>query len=944
MSPFAPRSRRHTSTFRLVRAGSLPESVADATSQIDTFASSAASQSPVLVIARDGGAIVQYLVLTGKGDHQMVAEHLAKSMGATTDELPDDEELTLDGSGVHQLKIPMWRPSDPGRSTMAGQDPHLLSQYAARNLSEDGQWIAVAFRAPFKRERKKWGEFMRSAQNVETHHSLERDAVMASFFAGGGDASSNRAVLDAFAASMPGFDEFPKPARTGVFAAVRAALIVAAVGALVVAGVLVGADLLEGVLAGALAASGSAALIGVVHLVGLALVAVAAAASLLLVAWFVGTGVAAARAPIPVNQPRFRLRPTDDPKPVKGEDGKTKRDDSGKVKLSGGKRPLRRDVFKVSPAVFAGMVCPHLGNESGSSSTRSRTASPEVTSTRCGFALGVDGRGSRVHLPAVSTFEGCAIVGGPGTGKSQLQEAQFAYQLMERVHPSGMDHAPTDQNALVFFDTKGETWRALKAWADRFGVDARVIHVADDPWETLDANGLQAADPVRRQNSDVIDVLWARGNADRRARFVADMLKQSLDEGAVQGQSLETLTKVFTGAFATTPAMVEAARAAAVEQGVPFIPAGDAVTPVSIAWALLGDPDPKAGELIYAQLRGQAAADQGEGVSTDAVLGAQALASLYGESGPTPAGRRALLQAPRNKVSLLQGAPWFWDIADHTGEVGSHRPGSAQDVAERRAASGFSSVQGSNPFAGFTTVPDPDAEADSAAVDTTADEADAVDVPDGSDGSDAAIEGRRVLTWDDLLRNHEVVIVNTGIAPDSGTQMTQEATELVASLIFFSLVQSIKRVANGWRDQGRRITLMADELSMIAEDNATQMEWLRDKGRSYGVELSWATQRQHQLPPKVRDSFMGFGTLIAFTQDNEVVAESVASNLAADGSEWSKQDVVNLEAYSVIIRTRTGHRLAAFTAALTDFESEPDLFEARQLGTVLLPGEVERAA
>lgn len=921
-----------TSTFRLVRAGSLPENPADAATRVDEFTALAHTQSPILVVARDEGEIAQFLVLSGKGNHHGVADSLGHAVAAKAVVLPEDEQLALSGSAVQRLMVPVWR-YQTGRSTLAGQNPYEVAQRAAASLREDGQWLAVTFRAPSGRERAKWDLFMES-RDVQTHHSREHGAVMASFFAGGANAKSNRDVLVSLASAMPGFDEITNPSGVGFGSSLTRAIAAVAVGALIAAGVVMGVRAAAAPVWAATTSAGFPVNIGPFAML-LAIVPV-----LIGIGFALRPAMRALRmraAAIPVYAPPRRMR-TRDPE--------EKRLENGTVQRQKGERPLRRDVFKVSPVSFVGVLAPHVGSESGSSMTRERSAPSEVTQGRVGFVFGTDRRGNRVQLPAVSTYEGTAVVGQAGRGKSRLQTAQFAHQLQDRASPCGLPGFPGKDNTMIFFDTKGDTWPALQRWCEQFGVESTVIHVADDPWETLDEAGDHLTEPPRRQNSDVIDVLWSRGDADRRARYIADMMKQTLDEGSVQGQSLETLTKVFTGALALTPDMVAAARTAARADGVPFLPEGQPVTAVSLAWAFLGDPDVRAGELLFAQLAAAAQSDRARGLSSDAVLGEQALSSLYGP-GVTAAARRPLLQAPRNKVSLMQTAPHFWDIGEHDSEVGSFRPGSEASNAQRAetrtatsapmdlvpadATAGFTTV--SNPFANVATVDDPDLLQEVLEEDAP--------VPADEPGI-GEVPGRGVFSWDQLLTKHRVVIINSGVAPTSGTQMTEEGTELVTSIIFFSLVRAIQRVASGWRDEGRRISIMGDELSMVAAENAKTIEWLREKGRSYGVELSWGTQRPGQLPPKVLESLFGFGTLIAFAQDNPDVADTIARNLAGDGSQWSGHDVVNLPEFNVIVRTRSKQRLPAFTGKLTNFEEDREKFKDYQTGAAPLPGEKDR--
>lgn len=912
--------RRPYRTFRLLPAGSMPDGYSPAIQAgLDAFASSAGHLDPILVVTREGGAIAQFVVMRDDARLEQARKSLAEAMYARLEELDGDVELFLDPAGARQLVVPRFGQATM-RSVQAGAEPLVVTRLVASSLLVDGQWIAARFRTPRGFEIARWRQYRTSHARGETHQSEDHGAVMVSFTGGGADRSSVRGALDALASAMSGFDERTDTRAFSPSALILRGAVTAGVLAVMVALLAVVATMGVDALGDLMNEQATRTLarveqVGLRVLIGAGLVLVL---SVLTVFWMMARQVR--RSALPVAYPRVRHFGFKRPRRV--------RDGSGSVREVPGDRPLRRNVFKLSPASFASIVAPHVGTESGAMSTKARPAPRELT-VRCGTLIGLDHRGSRVHLPAASSFEGMAVVGGPGTGKTQLQGAQFASMLLDRISPSGIVGMPGTRNAIVFLDTKGDTWRLLDAWCERLGVERTVVHVADDPWLTRLGDGRLDPAALRRVSGPVIDILGSEGNADQRARFVADALKESLDDGAVQGQSLETLTKVFTGAFATTGEMVDEARQVALSQGVPFLPLGSPVTPVSIAWAYLGDPDPRTGELLYAQLSGAAQRDIAVGREySDAVLGAQALSSLYGE-GVTAARRANLTQASRNKVSMLQAAPHFWDLSDTSALVGLPRPGSDAWVVAReeelRRAREESPVRAAS-TSGFTSVDEPQV----------------VPVPEVEQGAVPSFGESapgRVLTWREILEGEKVVIVNSGVSPLSGTDMPENATQLVMSLALFSLRQAIRQVCVGWRDQGRRVTIMADELSMIAEDNVDTVEWLRDKGRGFGVELSFATQRQAQLPEKVRSSFMGFGTLIALGQDNVTIAREIAENLAGDGSPWEGQDVVNLERFHAIVRTRTSSRLPAFTVKLADFESRPELFADYQSGVVKLPGE-----
>ncbi|NYI68279.1 hypothetical protein [Spelaeicoccus albus] len=76
---------------------------------------------------------------------------------------------------------------------------------------------------------------------------------------------------------------------------------------------------------------------------------------------------------------------------------------------------------------------------------------------------------------------------------------------------------------------------------------------------------------------------------------------------------------------------------------------------------------------------------------------------------------------------------------------------------------------------------------------------------------------------------------------------------------------------------------------------------------------------------------MSFSTLIAFAQDSGAVAGEIAEDFSADGSEWSKADIVNLPRYSAAIRTNLNQqRQSAFTVHIEHFEADRRAFATRQ--------------
>jgi hypothetical protein len=177
------------------------------------------------------------------------------------------------------------------------------------------------------------------------------------------------------------------------------------------------------------------------------------------------------------------------------------------------------------------------------------------------------------------------------------------------------------------------------------------------------------------------------------------------------------------------------------------------------------------------------------------------------------------------------------------------------------------------------------------------------------------------VSWDDVLVNHWGIIVNVGSSV-AGAQVDNQLKDDMSGMLMYSLRDAINRKCTGWQAQGRSVSIFADELSEIAGQSSEVIEWLKDKGRDFGVVPVFATQRSGQLTPQVRESVLGFGTIFAYTQDVPAVMSQIVSDLTADGSEWTNADVANLPRYEAIVRTRINSvRQPPFTVKLTNFET-----------------------
>jgi hypothetical protein len=175
------------------------------------------------------------------------------------------------------------------------------------------------------------------------------------------------------------------------------------------------------------------------------------------------------------------------------------------------------------------------------------------------------------------------------------------------------------------------------------------------------------------------------------------------------------------------------------------------------------------------------------------------------------------------------------------------------------------------------------------------------------------------ITWDAILQNHMAVIMNTGIT-QSGDQEDDQLVSQVSAMMMYTLYEAIKRSCSGWYEEGRGVSIYADELKLLAGSSATVITWLRDQGRGYGVRPVFATQYPEQLSEEVRNSVMGFGTLLAFAQNNPKVVNTLVADLILSGDSWEGSDVANLPAFETIVRaTVNRQRQTPFTVKIRDF-------------------------
>ncbi|MGL5827756.1 MAG: hypothetical protein ACRCYU_23550 [Nocardioides sp.] len=558
-------------------------------------------ESSVLLVHRSESGLAGYLATSGTGgDSMRAATNLAHAVGAKAEAA--EWPAGLGSAALGRLIFESG--SVVAREAQVGVDPAEAARVLATSVPV-GCWVALVLRSPSKRERARHQRWLahRLSATVPTHHSMSPDAVLMSVVAGGPDRTSVRSVLEATRSAMPGFDVLTKVrfvSRAGAF--LRGLAWAAGWG--VPAGIWWWASILLG-------------LPDAVRWPGLVLPALALMLGVLRSVGVLGSvwrGLSAgARSGAFAPPLRRRARPR---KP------RTEVTTIGRERSArDGDYPLHKSAFQVGPQVAVGVVAPQAGAASGEAATRDR-AVPNGVRQQIGPLLG--GGVEPVYLSATDFGACVALVGKAGSGKSALLRSLFGWSCFERVRPSGWPGFPGARNALVAFESKGGGVTSYEQWAAAAGDRTLVIDVVDP-------------------TSWGIDIFAVPGVPSDRASFVANAMMYAFRDGAIQDKSFETLTQVFTAAFAITPEV------AALAEGVP----ADA-SPMLLAHLLLGGR----GDAIGSALANEVTAAAAHSGAPDLVLAAQALAPLYGAKTATSRGNDT--SAPRNKVGQLVALESWW--------------------------------------------------------------------------------------------------------------------------------------------------------------------------------------------------------------------------------------------------------------------------------------------
>lgn len=569
---------RPAGAWRLTRTSAIAE-LSDYTAQSESFA--AALKGPcALLVRREGDELVDYL-LTRQSD-EVAANALAVATGAAA--VPVDVPAPL--PGVRAVAV-VSGDGVVGRSTLAGVDPANASRVLDRVLS-DGEEVMVVLARMSPRQRRRWAEYARGMEGNTEHHSTKSHvplwATVITTAAGEERAADLRAqVVDA----LPGWDTATR-ADTGDRRGVVVALALCAAVAVVVS-LLVPSAWPASVSSVLRRLAGPFMLAGVVR-------------------YLVPSGAlraarACARGVVPV------------PSPVKHLLDRTE-------------WPAGRLVIPMSAPVVCSVVAPQAGAATGSTSTRVRTVPPQLLGVN-GPCVGTDPAGRLVRLDARHLWGGVAVVGAPGTGKSELLRALFGWLLVHRER-----HSST---AALVVETKPDGLAGYERVAEAAGHAEEVLVV-------------EVADPA----SVAVD-MFARPGDDpfKRGAFVADTWASAFGDGAIMGRSREVISAVVAaGLVLDGRAFDEYDRARGDGNGAVPLPER------SWFWAgaaLTGRMGEESGQALVACLHDQAVRQGEESWAARAYAG---LSIVWGPH-VTASARRNLTEAARNKFDQLREAAGF---------------------------------------------------------------------------------------------------------------------------------------------------------------------------------------------------------------------------------------------------------------------------------------------
>lgn len=532
------------------------------------------------------------------------------------------------------------------------------------------------------------------------------------------------------------------------------------------------------------------------------------------------------------------------------------------------------------------------------------------TSDVAGSLIGHDQRGQPVRFLDIDRKHGVFIAGEAGSGKSVAVARLFQQDAAARIDPIARRRG--GQSAMVWFETKGQG-------ADEAEQALRDADYPDGAYLRLDLNAHIGP------RLELLDRNDPAGTADR----LVGALTYAFETGSVGPRAAEALQAAFTLALHITPDIADAA--------------GMGHERPNIMWAtvLLLQPT-KPGSVKHGLLRAlRFAANQ---QLRDHVGGSDRSRQRAAELDALGAGS--------NSVDVDQQVAELGQLLEQLESRSDSDLAPEQHFTVTIADDATSDGQASSPVphdaaATSTGVPLFDAlrtwlyyeDAFSAREWATVFESprNKIAAIARTQGLWTPDESRTEVTFHDLLNWHGVLILNTGASPfGRADDLTRQR---LAAVCLYLLWQDIQRTCTGWLDQGRAIGLYSDELSALSGTGSGTdvIREMRDLGRAYGVQPTFATQRLDQLPQRTASSARGFGTRMYFQTESIDAANDAATDLnGGDEGRWSTDDLRGLDVGQAITRMRlhgAGQPPFVLQVALPD---RPDISESSQ-ATASLP-------
>jgi hypothetical protein len=167
------------------------------------------------------------------------------------------------------------------------------------------------------------------------------------------------------------------------------------------------------------------------------------------------------------------------------------------------------------------------------------------------------------------------------------------------------------------------------------------------------------------------------------------------------------------------------------------------------------------------------------------------------------------------------------------------------------------------------------------------------------------------------------VIFNYG----STTGAADESARNGLSATLLSALQiSIQQTCGGWKEEGRRVSIFIDEISVMVDVLGDVINWVRNQGRSFGVCPFFAAQMPEQLTKETRTTVSGLGHFFWFRQSASDIIAEAAKDLSNYGT-WTSQEIAAVPNFYALMRsTVQGQSQPAVFLRIPYWGGQPDTY------------------